>query len=390
MLKIFIRKCRSARFYFDQHLERLGESKAAKAREGHFKQWLKSLNSKPPEVLIGSNFVEFGGCRHHMHALNRFSSLTTQLAPSETVYKEVGAHHLGETFRESFLQFRPHRIKVGHSHVFPWFVDWCHRHQQNGLRWIHTHHNWYYPEFGKAGLEEWQEKLNETFIFALKNANVSLCVSKWQQAYLRSAHGLDSHYLPNGVDVGLCDAARAARFRSTHGPNDFILYLGRNDPVKNPAEFAKLAWHLPHQNFLMIGQGLSADVLSKEWMVVLPPNLLIKDAATHVESLDAIAACSALVVTSKREGLPTLVLEAMALGKPIVVPNEEGCMEAIQSGECGFIYELGNIDDLARKTELALVDKIKCSRSRARILQEYDWNAVIPKLDAIYRGENPF
>ena len=80
----------------------------------------------------------------------------------------------------------------------------------------------------------------------------------------------------------------------------------------------------------------------------------------------------------------------MALGKPIVVPNEEGCMEAIQSGECGFIYELGNIDDLARKTELALVDKIKCSRSRARILQEYDWNAVIPKLDAIYRGENPF
>jgi glycosyltransferase involved in cell wall biosynthesis len=93
-----------------------------------------------------------------------------------------------------------------------------------------------------------------------------------------------------------------------------------------------------------------------------------------------------LVVTSKREGMPTLVLEAMSHGKPIVVPDEAGCMEAIGDGECGFIYRLGNIPDLVEMTHAALSDRERCSRARTRVLQEYDWRVVAVRLDEIYHG----
>ena len=167
----------------------------------------------------------------------------------------------------------------------------------------------------------------------------------------------------------------------------FILYAGRNDPVKNPADFVRLAQRLPNQEFVMVGPGLTREVLGTEWSVDVPANLYLYGPATHTETQDAIAACSALVVTSKREGLPTLVLEAMAQSKPVVVPDEPGCMEAVGHGEFGSIYRQDDLNDLAEKTLTVLADTQRNQGARQRVLSEYDWRVVIPQLDAIYQGQ---
>ena len=78
--------------------------------------------------------------------------------------------------------------------------------------------------------------------------------------------------------------------------------------------------------------------------------------------------------------------EAMTLGKPIVVPDEDGCMEAIGHGEFGFIYRQGDIEHLSAMTLEAISDRERCSKSRNRILEEYDWRVVMGKLDRIYAG----
>ena len=138
----------------------------------------------------------------------------------------------------------------------------------------------------------------------------------------------------------------------------------------------------------MLGQGLSNATLLNEWGVSVPANLKVMGEATHQETQDALAACSALVVTSKREGLPTLVLEAMTHGKPIVVPEEDGCLEAIGNGEFGFSYRHGDIEQLAATTMDASVDKTRCKYARQRIAAEYDWRVVARKLDQIYERKN--
>jgi glycosyltransferase involved in cell wall biosynthesis len=384
-----LRKCRSACYHAREWWRRVQDQHQATSRRRAFETWLKLLKDNRPDVFVGANFVEFGGTRHHMHSLKAFSSLKVELIPDDQWLKRMTQWSLTTEFHNQFLQFDSRGLKAAHSHVFPWFIEWCHYQQQtNGLRWIHTHHNWYYPEFGRGELEPWQEEFNEQFLFALRHADVCLSVSKWQRDFLKKSFDLETHYLPNGVNVATCDASNAERARRRTELDEFVLFAGRNDPVKNPVDFVKLALSLPEQQFLMLGQGLSHATLRSDWDVVVPHNLKVMGEATHQETLDAIAACSALVVTSKREGLPTLVLEAMTLGKPIVVPEEDGCMEAVGHGDFGFIYRHGDIDHLSAMTLEAVSDQSRCHKSREHVMQEYDWRVVMRKLDRIYTGAN--
>ncbi|MFM7830561.1 MAG: glycosyltransferase, partial [Planctomycetaceae bacterium] len=102
--------------------------------------------------------------------------------------------------------------------------------QKFGTRWIHTHHNWYYPEFGRNGLEPWQEQFNEWFLVAAAEADVCLCVSRSQQRFLREQFDLNCSYLPNGVDIQACRKADAGRWQQTTGiAPGFVLFVGRNE-----------------------------------------------------------------------------------------------------------------------------------------------------------------
>ena len=346
--------------------------------------WIRSLQQSPPAVMIGPD-LPYGGVKGHLHAIQRHSALTVQLVPDEAAMG--GLDNFTAEIRERFFAFDPPASMVVHSHVLPWMIRWCRRQQDRGLRWIHTYHNMYFPEFARGDLEPWQLEVNEALIHEARHAAVRLSVSRWQQEYLLAEHGITTDYLPNGVDVAACDRGRATRFCRRHGiRGPFILYVGRNDPVKNPADFVRLAGVLPSHTLVMLGQGLDAKVLRTEWEVVVPDNLMVLGKGSPNEVQDALAACAALVVTSKREGLPTLVLEAMVHGKPVVVPAEAGCVEAV--GACGFIYQPGDINDLAAQSLAALGDTEKSGKGRQRVLAEYDWRVVAKRLDAIYRGMN--
>ncbi len=349
-----------------------------------YESWIRKLQENPPDVFIGPDLT-YGGVRGHIRSIEKYSALNIQLVPDEKTM--AGLENFTAEIRERFMKFDPSGSPVVHSHVLPWMIQWCRRQQQRGLRWIHTYHLPYFAEHGRERLELWQKEINEALIHEACHADVRLSVSRWQQDYLRSEYGIETDYLPNGVDVRVCDHGRANRFRSRHSiKNPFILYVGRNTPVKNPADFVRLAQSLPSQNFVMLGQQLSAENIRRDWGLESPPNLNVLGAATHSEVQDALAACAALVVTSKREGLPTLVLESMTHAKPIIVPNEAGCMEAIGDEEFGLIYRQGDIHDLAGKTVSALEDRRQWANSRQRILDEYDWRVVAKKLDQIYRS----
>ena len=49
------------------------------------------------------------------------------------------------------------------------------------------------------------------------------------------------------------------------------------------------------------------------------------------------------------EGLPMVVLEAMAQGVPVIASRVEGIPEAVRDGADGLIFEPGNATDLAEK-----------------------------------------
>jgi glycosyltransferase involved in cell wall biosynthesis len=352
------------------------------------KRFISKLQNASVDVLIGANFAMSGGVRNHIFAIHQFSSLNIEIFPSDDVFNQFGEKALTVKNNAAFQEMKlPIGLKVLHSHVYPWFINWCKDKHIEGIKWIHTYHLPYFPEHASNDeMKKWQDEFNKAVIEDARHADVKLSVSKWQTNYLKEEYNIDAIYLPNGVNVALCDQGNAKKFIEKTGINKFILNVSRHDPVKNPGAFIALAQKMPEHNFVIIGPGLNPELFLNEYKVNVPENVLIYGPASHEEVQHAIAACSCLVSTSKKEGLPTLVLEGMAQSKPVVVSNEPGSMEAIDHGAFGYFYELGNIEDLKEKTLLAINDRTIGAKARQRVLEEYDWRVVIKKLDSIYNA----
>ena len=206
---------------------------------------------------------------------------------------------------------------------------------------------------------------------------------------MQDQYGIESAWLPNGVDVQACDDAVAARFcRRWKIAPGFVLWVGRMDPVKNPAEFVRLASTLSGIQFVMVG-GVTKRDIEQELKLPVPHNLRLLPALPHPRTLDALAAAAVVVVTSFKEGLPTLVLEAMTLQKQLVVPDEPGCLDATDGDLHALIYHHGNMQELMEVVCRSMAEPVCRQSARSRILTQFDWRIVAAQLDRVYQGQNP-
>lgn len=62
-----------------------------------------------------------------------------------------------------------------------------------------------------------------------------------------------------------------------------------------------------------------------------------------------LAQSSIFVLPSYREGTPRTVLEAMAMGRPIITTDAPGCRETVVDGYNGFLVPVGDVDALVEK-----------------------------------------
>lgn len=60
----------------------------------------------------------------------------------------------------------------------------------------------------------------------------------------------------------------------------------------------------------------------------------------------AIEACTVYVLPSYREGTPRTVLEAMAMGRPVITTDAPGCRETVVDGDNGFLVPVKSVDGL--------------------------------------------
>ena len=73
----------------------------------------------------------------------------------------------------------------------------------------------------------------------------------------------------------------------------------------------------------------------------------------HFGETDTVAdyfkQCSVYVLPSYREGTPRTVLEAMAMGRPVITTDAPGCRETVIDGKTGFLVPVGNAEAVADK-----------------------------------------
>ncbi len=103
-----------------------------------------------------------------------------------------------------------------------------------------------------------------------------------------------------------------------------------------------------------------------------------------------IAGCHVFVLPSYREGTPRTVLEAMAMGRPVITTDVPGCRETVVDGENGILVDARSSSDLARAMSStieepdALGEMGRSSRQRASEMfgaRSVAWatlNALVP------------
>jgi len=95
-----------------------------------------------------------------------------------------------------------------------------------------------------------------------------------------------------------------------------------------------------------------------------------------------IAAADAVVLPSYREGMPRVLLEGMAMGKPVITTDSVGCRDTVDEGENGFIIPSENSEALRqallRFLQLNPEDRAEMGRkSREKALREFSNEAVL-------------
>ena len=111
----------------------------------------------------------------------------------------------------------------------------------------------------------------------------------------------------------------------------------------------------------------------------------------HVEHMEALMRTVDLVVLPSYygEGVPRGLIEAAAMGLPIITTNAPGCREIVDDGVNGFLVPVKDERALASKIECLLDNPEVCQRygaaGRQKVLQEFDEDIVFQKTWAVYQ-----
>lgn len=181
-----------------------------------------------------------------------------------------------------------------------------------------------------------------------------------------------------------------------------LLFLGRLTRDKGIPElvaaFSRLEERFPDLRLLLAGCIEAGDSLPAETRRQMAMNPQIIFAGAVQDTPCYYAAADVVVLPSHREGLPTVVLEAQAAGKPVVGANATGIVDMVADGKTGLLFPIGDIAALAATIERLLKDKALArslesngqERVRREFKQERIWDALYCEyLEVLQNRERP-
>lgn len=168
------------------------------------------------------------------------------------------------------------------------------------------------------------------------------------------------------------------RERYTGERKQEIVAVGRLDDNKNHEmlihAFAKMADKFPDYRLTIFGDG---ECRGKLEALIIKEGLSERAFLPGVTSdvAGSIERAALFVLTSKTEGMPNTLLEAMALGLPVISTDCPcgGPRELIRQGENGLLVPVGDADALARAMERVLSNPVKAEamgRSAQKIQEQ--------------------
>lgn len=218
------------------------------------------------------------------------------------------------------------------------------------------------------------------------------------QEYARRGVPTERIYpIEHGVDVHEYDPARysSERIRMLRRelqlPEDkrIVTFIARLHPQKRPLDFVELARRFandPSVFFLMVGDGPLAGTVDAEVQRIGLTNL--ERRPFYRPSRDIFAISDVIVLPSEYEGMPLVVLEAQAMGKPVVVTDVGNNREVItRTGGGVVVPRIGDIGALRAGVLAMLNSPPDPQKLRQVVVEHYSWEQIGPRYRRALLGE---
>jgi glycosyltransferase involved in cell wall biosynthesis len=245
--------------------------------------------------------------------------------------------------------------------------------------------------------------LNPVFKWLALRSVKRLVVNSEAAARELAAIGVPSErvlYIPNCVDTGKFTPTGAVDGLSAFGieaGQRVVGIVANLRRVKNHdlfiAGMAHVIAHHPNVRALIIGQPIPAEPLYPDHLRALiarhgmEGRIIMAGFSDHVPT--QMRRMDVICMTSHNEGMPNAVLEAMAVGKPVVSTRVGGVTDLITDRVTGMLIDPGDVDGFVEAVECVLDNpdqaRVMGAAALARIQSGYRCDQVAAAFDALYK-----
>lgn len=253
-------------------------------------------------------------------------------------------------WRQKLRRFRPEILYTWlfHANILGRFAGkWAGvSHILSGIRVAERRHAWH------LRLDRWTNRLVE------KN----VCVSRGVAQFVERTGGLDpqkSVVIANAVDGKRFEGVPPADLTRFGVPPGcpVVITIGRLDYQKGVDVLVDAIPHVRQRHsaahFLIVGDGPERSALERRAKSLgLENQVHFVGRQTGIPAL--LAASTLLVLPSRWEGMPNVVLEALAAGKPVIATQVEGTEDLVVTDLNGWLVPSEQAPDLAKTMTVAL------------------------------------
>jgi glycosyltransferase involved in cell wall biosynthesis len=233
---------------------------------------------------------------------------------------------------------------------------------------------------GHLKVSRWSRPL---YRLALRDYSIIYATGPRETRLLTEWTGRNCNWFTSGV--GECFYVSRPSQRRTCD----VLVVGSIVPVKGMELVVDTARLMPDRRFRIVGDGpgrlrlqalaTRAGVVNLEFAGSLPIEALVEE----------YAGAGVLLLTSHEEGVPTAMLEAMAMGLPIVTTRSNDYSELLGDGEGGTIVNTRDAGLISRAIELYLTDHLlaaKVAERNRRVARLHSWDTITQRVTGIMRS----
>lgn len=305
---------------------------------------------------------------------------------------------IGTTLRK-IKEFSPQIIHTHTPFSVGWEAVWAHKLFKIPL--VGTHHTFYdhYLRYVKMDYE-WAKKPSWKYVVTYYNrCDLALSASKSLADELKS-QGLKRpiEVLPNLINTELFKPIPGKtaknKLKAKFGiKGKSLVYMGRVSYEKSIDQvlraFKLVVCKMPEVKLMIVGDGPERTYLEKlAGDLGIKNNVIFLGFRHNHELVEALQANDVFVTMSKSENLPLSILEAMAIGLPVVAVNALGIPEIVKNNENGFLVSRDNPEEMAKKImELIKNGKLmkKFSLAARRLALSYSQEKIAKSLENIYQ-----